>query len=235
MLNLVDVENPHDLNADNDWRQNATFQTGRRLVLNRNYLSRQDGEPFDIVWGWHGPACSQPHHSCRCSQSSDHNGEPSAHKDQSRRWTQTLQMMRLSNCSTKAYLSNSRFPCCVFFYLVMKHKKNPNVNKLSRAINYLSKQWGKAICWATHFDFDLVLPKSENQLGNRWFPPQLLNWRTWRIKWAPPTQPTSTFKSDQIPFYLWHSRTQMDWCHRIIQPDSIAVSICRLVEFIKSK
>ena len=64
----------------------------------------------------------------------------------------------------------------------MKHKKKPNVNKLSRAINYLSKQWGKAICWATHFDFDLVLPKAENQLGNRWFPPQLLNWRTWRIK-----------------------------------------------------
>ena len=30
----------------------------------------------------------------------------------------------------------SRFPCCVFFYLVMKHIKKTNVNKLSRAINY---------------------------------------------------------------------------------------------------
>ena len=124
VLHLVDVENPHYLNADDDCCQKVTFQTRWGFVLN-SISSGSLGQsqwPFGIAWGWHGPAYSRIRRSYHRSPASDHIASPWGHKGQSHKWTHVLQTITL--------------PLFTF-------------DK-----DHLSKRLGWALCWRRYFDLE---------------------------------------------------------------------------------
>ena len=124
-VDLVDIENPHYPNADNDRCQKVTFQTRWWFVLNILVGSAgQSSRPFDIGWGWHGAACSLLRHSCRCSQAFGRSASPLADKDQSHKWIHVLQTIIMSRRSLKLkYSFHNFFEAAICFTQTHKQRQ----------------------------------------------------------------------------------------------------------------